>query len=937
MATSSTYDTAKPLYLVDGSGFIFRAYHALPPMNRPDGTQVNAVYGFCNMLLKLLADFDAHNIAVIFDASSVTFRNEIYDLYKANRDEPPEDLRPQFGLIREATRAFALPSIELEGYEADDLIATYTKQARAKGQEVVIVSSDKDLMQLVEDGVSLFDTMKNRRSGIEEVFEKFGVSPDRVVDVQSLAGDSVDNVPGVPGIGIKTAAQLIQEYGDLDTLLARAEEIKQPKRRESLIEFAEQARISRKLVELDCNSPVPVPLDELLAGQATDEVLGGFLREQGFRTLTERALAQLTDGTRSSASPAAAEQSGSQSSGKAGASDDGVPSLASAEYRCVTDMETLKAIIADAYETGFLGLDTETDSLRAATAKLVGISLAARPGEAAYIPLAHDQSSGDLLDDRSGDNVQQLATSAVIAALKPLLEDPSVLKIGHNFKYDWQLFARQGVQVQPVDDTMLLSYVLDGSRHGHGLDELAQLYFGHTMIKFSDVAGKGKTQITFDRVPVAEATRYAAEDADATLRLHMQLKPRLVADRLTYVYERIERPLVPVIAAMELAGIEVDVRVLQKMSADFAERLEALERQVQELAGSPFNLGSPKQLGEILFDQMGLPGGKKSKTGAWSTAAEVLEPLAEEGHEIVVKLLEWRQLAKLKSTYTDALQNEIADGRVHTSFSMALTNTGRLSSSDPNLQNIPIRTEAGRKIRTAFVAPKGHVLISADYSQIELRLAAHMAGIEALKQAFRDGQDIHAATASQVFDVPLDQMTSELRRRAKAINFGIIYGISAFGLAKQINVPQSEAKAYIDAYLARFSELTEFMEDTKAFCREHGYVETLFGRRVYIPTIQDKNPALRNFAERQAINAPLQGTAADIIKRAMAAIGPALTEAGLKTRMLLQVHDELVFEAPEAEADQAITVIRRVMEKSASLSVPLLVEAGKAASWAEAH
>ena len=949
MAEQHTYDPSKPLYLVDGSGFIFRAYHALPPMNRADGTQVNAVYGFCNMVLKLLTDFDAHNIAVIFDASSVTFRNEIYSAYKANRDEPPEDLRPQFGLIREATRAFALPCIELDGYEADDLIAAYTKQARAKGQDVVIVSSDKDLMQLVDEKTTLFDTMKNKRSGIEEVFEKFGVEPAKVVDVQALAGDSTDNIPGVPGIGIKTAAQLIQEYGDLETLLARAGEIKQNKRRENLIEFAEQARISMKLVTLDTETPVPEPLENLIARQPTAETLGGFLQQQNFKTLTTRVVDQLTTGG-AAAIPApnpAAAKSPAISAAADGAPDsqaatpltarqaDTAKPIADCDFPIITDMPALKAIIAEAYETGFLAIDTETNSLHAPTAKLVGICLAARPEGGAYIPLAHVQAQ-DLLEVRDGDELRQLPTAAVIDALKPVLEDPSVLKIGHNFKYDWQLLKRQGVDVAPVDDTMLLSYVLDGSQHSHSLDNLALMYLNHAMVSYESVVGKGKKQITFDQVEIPAAAHYAAEDAEATLRLHTILKPRLAAERMTYVYERIERPLISVIGQMELNGIAVDATVLRAMSEDFAGRLQVLEAEVHKLAGTEFNLGSPKQLGEVLFDNLGLPGGKKSKTGAWSTAADVLEPLADE-HEVVAKLLEWRSLSKLKSTYTDSLQHDIVDGRVHTSFSMAATNTGRLSSSDPNLQNIPIRTEEGRKIRAAFVAPKGHVLIAADYSQIELRLAADMAGIDALKDAFKNGIDIHAATAAQVFDVPLDAMTPELRRRAKAINFGIIYGISAFGLAKQIQVSNGEAKEYIDAYLGRFSELTAFMESTKEFAREHGYVETMFGRRCYMPGIKDKNPAIRGFAERQAINAPLQGTAADIIKRAMIKLPGALAEAGLKTRMLLQVHDELVFEAPEDEAEKAIALIKNVMTKAASLSVPLEVEANQATSWADAH
>ncbi|MEO0392238.1 MAG: DNA polymerase I [Pseudomonadota bacterium] len=718
-------------------------------------------------------------------------------------------------------------------------------------------------------------------------------------------------------------------------MLDRAAEIKQNKRRENLIEFAEQARISMKLVTLDTETPVPEPLEQLTAQQPTAETLGGFLRDQNFKTLTTRVVDQLTEGGATAIPPAAGQDQASTSAPKA----DSFKAIADCEFPIITDMAALEVIVADAFETGFLAIDTETNSLHAPTAKLVGICLAAKPEGGAYIPLAHVQAQ-DLLEAKEGDDIKQLPTDQVIEALKPVLEDPSVLKIGHNFKYDWQLLKRLDVDVTPVDDTMLLSYVLDGSQHSHGLDNLALMYLNHEMVKYESVVGKGKKQITFDQVEIPTAAKYAAEDAEATLRLHRVLKPRLIADKMTYVYERIERPLVSVIGQMELNGIAVDATVLRAMSEDFAKRLQVLEGEVHSLAGTEFNLGSPKQLGEVLFDNLGLPGGKKSKTGAWSTAADVLEPLSEE-HEVVAKLLEWRSLSKLKSTYTDSLQNDIVSsptgGRVHTSFSMAATNTGRLSSSDPNLQNIPIRTEEGRKIRTAFVAPKDHVLIAADYSQIELRLAADMAGIDALKDAFKNGIDIHAATASQVFDIPLDEMTSEMRRRAKAINFGIIYGISAFGLAKQIQVSNGEAKDYIDAYLGRFSELTEFMENTKEFAREHGYVETLFGRRCYMPGIKDKNPAMRGFAERQAINAPLQGTAADIIKRAMIQLPGALADAGLKTRMLLQVHDELVFEAPKDEAEKAIELIKRVMAKAASLSVPLEVDVNQADSWAEAH
>ena len=943
------------LYLVDGSGFIFRAFHALPMLNRPDGTPVNAVLGFSNMLLKLLADLKASAVAVVFDSKRLNFRNEFYPEYKAHRPEPPEELKPQFALIREATEAFCLPCLELEGYEADDLIATYARLANEAGREVTIVSSDKDMMQLVRPGVRMLDPLKNKPIGPDEVFEKFGVAPDKVVDVQALAGDSVDNVPGVPGIGVKTAAQLITEYGDLESLLARAGEIKQPARRQKLIDFAEQARISRRLVMLDDHAPPPKPLEELRVREPDHQKLIDFLRAQGFRTIVSRVEAEMrkdgtiADGAVPSATPSAAPAKAAAFSpaleAEAGAprSRPAPPTDVEQRYALVQDLDALAVWLERARTTGILAVDTETDSLTPATATLVGISLATEPGLACYIPLAHrapNAAASGELSFETPEAPKQIPAEDALKALKEVLEDPAILKIGHNFKFDHQLFARHGVRVSPVDDSMLISYVLEGGAHGHGMDELAELHLAHTTIPYKEVCGTGKNQITFDRVPLDKALAYAAEDADITLRLWRTLKPRLVDERMVTVYETLERPLVPVIADMESCGIRVDRAALARLSQDLAVRMAEIEKEVHGHAGRSFNIGSPKQLGEILFDEMKLGTGKKGKTGAYSTDSSVLEELAEQGHVIAQRVLDWRQLAKLKNTYTDALQAQIVEGseRVHTAFAMAATNTGRLSSTDPNLQNIPVRTEEGRKIRRAFVAAPGHRLISVDYSQIELRLVAEMADIAALKQAFQDGIDIHAATASQVFGVPLDQMTSEIRRKAKAINFGIIYGISGFGLGRQLGIAPGEANAFIKAYFERFHELKVWMEATKAFARQNGHVVTLFGRRCYIPGIHDKNAARRAFAERQAINAPIQGTAADIMKRAMARVPGALKEAGFDdVRMLLQVHDELLFEAPEDQAERAAALVRSVMEGAATLGVPLVAEAGIGGNWDEAH
>ncbi|MDP2205367.1 MAG: DNA polymerase I [Alphaproteobacteria bacterium] len=937
VASMTAEDRKNELFLIDGSGFIFRAYHALPPLNRPDGTPVNAVLGFTNMLVKLITEMHVPNIAVIFDAKRKNFRNDIYAEYKANRSETPEDLIPQFPLIREATEAFSIPGIELEGYEADDLIATYARLAREKGWPVTIVSSDKDLMQLVRDGVRMMDPMKNKFMGEADVFEKFGVTPDKVVDVQALAGDSVDNVPGVPGIGIKTAAQLITEYGDLDTLLARAGEIKQPKRREALLENADKARISRQLVALDAHVAPPIAVEDLKITHPDREKLFAFLREQGFRSTLGRMEKQF--GTEEkSPHPAAAATS---------TENPAAPDAAPAAYELVQDEAALQRWIDRATEAGVVAVDTETTSLTPAMANLVGISMSVAEGSGCYIPLGHREASGYsesfdfTMAEKKPDapDLVQIPAKRAMEMLKPLLEDPSVLKVGHNIKYDLQMFLPYGIRIAPIDDTMLLSYVLDGSRHGHGMDELSKTFLNHDTIAYKDVTGSGKNQVTFDLVPLDKARDYAAEDADITLRLYNLFRPRVVPEHMTTVYETLERALVPVIADMEFTGIRVDPAILRRMSNDFAKKIDALERSIHQESGQAFNIASPKQLGDVLFGAMGLQGGRKTKTGGYSTGADVLEELSG-AHPVVDMILEWRGLSKLKSTYADALPEAInpKTGRVHTSFSLAGTNTGRLSSSDPNLQNIPIRTEDGRKIREAFIPADGHLLLSVDYSQVELRLAAEMADIKALKQAFHDGIDIHAATASQVFGVPLEQMTPDIRRNAKAINFGIIYGISGFGLAKQLGISNAEAAEYIKKYLARFPELKIFMDSAKEFARQHGYVETLYGRKCYVRGISDKNPAMRNFAERQAINAPLQGTAADIMKRAMIALGPALRAAKLDARMLLQVHDELLFEVPSAQKDDTEALVKRVMEAAGEgLSVPLAVEAGYGNNWAEAH
>ncbi|MDP5357850.1 MAG: DNA polymerase I [Paracoccaceae bacterium] len=932
-----TFGKGHHLHLIDGSAFIFRAYHALPPLTRKsDGLPVGAVAGFCNLLWNELSkDHGAHgatHLAVIFDHSSKTFRNEIYPAYKANRPELPEDLRPQFPLTRDATRAFNIACIETQGFEADDLIATMACRARAAGGRVTIISSDKDLMQLVGDGVDMFDPMKNKRINRDEVFEKFGVGPERVVDVQALAGDSVDNVPGAPGIGIKTAALLIQEYGDLETLLERAGEIKQPKRRESLLENIEQIRISKRLVTLDCDMVLDFSLESLEVAPPNADDIMAFLHKMEFLTLTRRVAEALK------VSPPAPDQAAGFEPRSPDAHLPALPFDTHA-YEHVQTPGALQRWIDAVYERGVVAIDTETTSLDEMKAKLVGISLCVHAGQACYIPLGHRAGMGDLFG--ASKLVEgQMPIAQALALLKPMLEDPSILKIGQNMKYDAKIFARQNIRVAPIDDTMLMSYAMNAGLHGHGMDALCAQYLNHEPIAIKSLLGTGKSATTFDQVEIAPAVAYGAEDADITLRLWELFKPRLHRAGVTTVYETLDRPLVPVLTQMEMHGILVDREVLSRMSNAFAQKMASLEAEIYETAGQNFNVASPKQLGEILFDKMSLPGGVKGKTDAYATGADILEDLAAEGHTLPGLVLDWRQLAKLKSTYTDALQDHIngETGRVHTSYALTGAVTGRLSSTDPNLQNIPIRSEEGRRIREAFIAPEGRLLISLDYSQIELRILAHIADIPSLKQAFKDGHDIHAMTASEMFNVPLDQMTPDIRRQAKAINFGVIYGISGFGLARNLRIPRAQAQGFIDRYFERFPGIKTYMDDTIAFAKSHGYVQTLLGRRIHTPDIAAKGSGA-GFAKRAAINAPIQGTAADIIRRAMIKMPQAI--AHLDAKMLLQVHDELLFEVAGTDAQALIAIAKQVMENAGypavAFDVKLTVEAGQGQNWAEAH
>ncbi|MDE2380074.1 DNA polymerase I, partial [Bradyrhizobium sp.] len=899
------------VFLVDGSSYIFRAYHALPPLNRKsDGLQVNAVLGFCNMLWKLLRDMPADNrpthLAIVFDKSEVTFRNKIYPEYKAHRPPAPDDLIPQFALIREAVRAFDLPCLEQGGFEADDLIATYARQASTRGATTTIVSSDKDLMQLVNDKITMFDTMKDRRIGIPEVIEKFGVPPEKVVEVQALAGDSTDNVPGVPGIGVKTAAQLITEYGDLEQLLERAGEIKQPKRREALQGNAEKARISRQLVLLDDKVKLDVPLDDLAVHEPDARKLIAFLKAMEFSTLTRRvaeysqidpAAIDANAGLSSSSMPAAARAeaagagpavatpapasgAGKAAPGKGGrehktSSLKGSPiSLAAAradalrklpfdhtKYRAIRTLDELEAVIARIHDAGHVAIEARANSIDPMQADLCGIALALGPNDACYLPLAHKQAGGGAGLFDAGLAPDQVGHADAIDALRPVLESAGILKVGFSIKFAAVILAQHGISLRNHDDALLMSYALDAGRGSQAPGSLAERWFGHAMLAENELLGSGKNKLTFDQIPIDKAAELCAESADIALRLWRVLKPRLAAEHMTTVYETLERPLVSVLARMERRGISIDRQVLSRLSGEFAQTAARVEAEIQEIAGEPINVGSPKQIGDILFGKMGLPGGTKTKTGAWSTTAQVLDDLAEQGHNLPKKILEWRQVSKLKSTYTDALPTYVnpRTHRVHTTYALAATTTGRLSSNEPNLQNIPVRTEDGRKIRRAFIATPGHKLVSADYSQIELRLLAEIADIPVLKQAFKDGLDIHAMTASEMFGVPIKGMPSEIRRRAKAINFGIIYGISAFGLANQLGIAREEASAYIKKYFERFPGIRAYMDETKEFCRQNGYVTTLFGRKCHYPDIRASNASVRAFNERAAINARLQG------------------------------------------------------------------------------
>ena len=935
---SNSFGKGHHLHLIDGSGFIFRAYHALPPLTRKsDGLPVGAVSGFCNMLYKFVEDqkgIDAPtHVGVIFDAKGKTFRSDIYPEYKANRPPAPEDLVPQFPLTRDATRAFNLACVEQAGLEADDIIATLATQARDNGGRVTIISSDKDLMQLVGNGVDMLDAMKNKRIDSDGVYEKFGVKPDRVIDVQSLAGDSVDNVPGAPGIGIKTAALLINEYGDLDNLLERAQEIKQPKRRDTLITFADQIRVSRELVTLKTDADIGVSLDELEVNEPDPTKILEFLSEMEFRTLTNRIASKL------GVNPPVEDGLNNVNFNKEFDYNEVLKPFDASVYSCVRDLASLNEWILKIKTRGWVAVDTETTGLDDMIAELVGICLCVEVGEACYIPLNHKVGDDDLF---GGNKLakNQISLDDALDLLKPILEDPAIIKVGQNIKYDMKILSRYNINISPVDDTMLLSYSLHGGAHNHGMDSLSNRYLNHTPISIKSILGSGKSAITFDQVPISEAINYAAEDADITLRLWKFFKPQLHKNNVTKVYESLERPLVPVLADMERNGIKVDRDTLSRMSNSFAQKMAGLEAEIFQLAGRNFNVGSPKQLGEVLFDELEIPGGKRGKTGAYATGAEILEDLTVEGYELPSKVLDWRQLSKLKSTYTDALQDHIniETGRVHTSYSMAGTSTGRLSSTDPNLQNIPIRSEDGRKIREAFICEEGSILLSLDYSQIELRILAQIAELDALKEAFFQGQDIHALTASQMFDVPLEGMDPMIRRQAKAINFGIIYGISGYGLARNLRIPRKEAQSFIDKYFERFPGIKDYMESTVNFAKENGYVETLFGRRIHTPEINTRGPQA-GFSKRAAINAPIQGTAADVIRRAMIRMPEAI--AGLPAKMLLQVHDELLFEVSRDAVNETILVVKEIMENAArpaiEMDVPLIVDAGQGRNWAEAH
>lgn len=907
--TSTPSSSDLTLYLVDGSGFIFRAFHALPSLTRGDGTPIGAVLGFTNMLVKLLEDKKATHLAVIFDAGRITFRNEIYAAYKAHRDETPPELIPQFSLIREACQVFGVPTVERAGFEADDLIATYSREATARNMTVQIVSSDKDLMQLVNEQVTLWDPIKNKRIGMTEVQEKFGVAPSQVTDVQALAGDSSDNIPGVPGIGIKTAAELIQAFGDVETLLNRASEIPQAKRRQNLIDFADQARISKQLVVLKQDVAHLPSLETLVVRPRTMDETLMFLREQGFRSLENRL--NLEMGNKERKEMLSSEET-------------------STSYEMVMTMDRIRDWVDQISKHPYVIVDTETDSLDAMKANLVGISLALPTGEACYIPVRHQPKVG-LFEESSGEKIPY-TQEEVLRTVGPMLMDPTVIKVGHNIKYDKLVLKKYGISIEPYEDTLLQSYLLQGGRHG--LDALVAQHFDHKMISFKDVAGTGKSAVTFDHVPLKEATQYAAEDADYTGRLYRLFAPQLTEGALHRLYRTVDLPLVDVLVTMEQNGIKIDSQVLHDFKKELEQRLRAMETEIYEISGETFNIGSPKQLGEVLFDRLHLSGGKKNKLGAYGTGSDVLEELSA-FHPLPQKILDWRHLAKLKSTYTDTLLQQVhpTTGRVHTSFAMAITSTSRLASSDPNLQNIPIRSEEGRKIRHAFIADVGAWLVSFDYSQIELRLMAHLAQVPTLMKAFQQGQDIHRITASQIFHTPLDQVSLEQRNHAKTINFGIIYGMSPFGLAKQLKIDRKDAAFLIEAYFKQYPGIREFIEETKDFARTHGYVETLWGRRLYVADIHSKNAGLRAMAERQAVNAPLQGTNADVVKMAMIQIQKMLETRRLKTKMLLQVHDELILECPEGELEIIKADVQQIMESVMTISIPLTVGIGVGKTW----
>lgn len=949
--------------LIDGSSYIFRAYHALPPLTRKsDGVPVGAIAGFCNMLWKLLRDMDnarpPTHVAVILDAPGDTFRHKVYPDYKAHRTAPPNDLVAQFSFIRDAIKAFSIPCVEQTGYEADDLIATYASQAASGGASVSIVASDKDLMQLLDDRVSMYDSMKNQRIEVADVVKKFGVAPDRLADVQALAGDAVDNVPGVPGIGLKTAAMLINEFGDLETLLAQADRIKQPKRRESLINFADQARLSYRLVTLDRNARVDMPVESLAARSFDPLRLIAFLKAMEFNTLIKRVSERsgidarhVKPDERLAACRETAAHDGSDCVSSDVSTLDTPHSLVesrqceaeefdSGAYECVTSVDRLREWVTEIREAGLLALRTETMASVSLGGDLIGLSLAIAPGRACYIPLAHRGAEGL---DFDGVILTQIALPEAIDILKPVLESTATLKVGCDLKRDWLALSRYGIDMRSLDDVTLVSYVLDSGRHGHGLEELSTLCLDHDLAAFDQSHGHEKSTHGFDLTSLDKATIRSAHRADVIFRLYRKLKPRLADEHMVTVYETLERPMIKTLARMEQAGIKVDRQVLLRLSGDFTRQLSRLEGELEACAGEAFNPGSPRQIGDILFGRMGLPGSRKTKSGAWATGAEILEKLAAQGHLLPAILLEWRRISKLQSTYTNALLAHVNQdtGRVHTSYALAATITGRLSSSEPNLQNIPVRTKEGRSIRAAFVSMPGYRFVSADYSQIELRVLAHVADIPVLRKAFEDGLDIHAMTASELFGIPLEDVDPVSRRRAKTINFGIIYGISAFGLASQLGIAQANARQYIDAYLDRFPGIKAYMETTKGFCREYGYVRTIFGRKAHYPDIHSKNPQMRAFMERAAINAPIQGSAADIIRRAMIRMNKALDEKGLSARMLMQVHDELVFEVPEGEVGATIDVVRHVMEQAAEpalrLRVPLVVDARAAENWDDAH